>query len=184
MYNKLSIKDLSVIATFTALTAVMSQISIPLPFSPVPMTFQIFAIFLSAIILGSRLATLSQIIYIMLGAIGVPVFSHFSGGLQSLVGPTGGFIISFPIVSFIVGKGLEKDRVPFSVVFSLLFSLLLCYSFGVLQLSFVIKISMKKAIMIGAVPYIPLDLVKIFIAYLIGTKVKISLIKSNLLKKY
>lgn len=184
MYNKLSIKDLSIIATFTALTAVMTQISIPLPFSPVPMTLQIFSIFLAAIILGSKLATLSQIIYIMLGAIGAPVFSHFSGGLQSLVGPTGGFIISLPIVAFIVGKVLEKDRSPFSIIFTLLFSLLLCYSFGVLQLSIVTKISVKKAIMIGAVPFIPLDLVKIFTAYLIGTKVRISLIKSNLLKKY
>lgn len=181
MKNRFSIRDISVAATFTALTAVMSQISIPLPFSPVPITFQIFAIYLSAIILGSRLATLSQIIYILLGAVGAPVFSHFSGGLQSIVGPTGGFIISFPIIAFIIGKISEKDRGLFSLAFGLIISLVLCYSMGVLQLSFVTKMSIKKAIMVGAVPFIPLDLIKIFTAYLIGTKVKISLIKSNLL---
>lgn len=181
MKNKFSVRDLSIVATFTALTAVMSQISIPIPFSPVPITLQIFAIYLAAIILGSKLATLSQIIYLLLGAIGAPVFSHFSGGLQSLVGPTGGFLISFPIVAFIVGKISEKDRGFFALTFGLIISLILCYSMGTLQLSFVAKISINKAIMVGAVPFIPLDLAKIFTAYLIGTKVKSSLIKSNLL---
>ncbi|QBD87853.1 biotin transporter BioY [Clostridium tetani] len=181
MKNKFSVRDLSIVATFTALTAVMSQISIPIPFSPIPITLQIFAIYLAAIILGSRLATLSQIIYLLLGAIGAPVFSHFSGGLQALVGPTGGFLISFPIVAFIVGKISEKDRGFCSLTFGLIISLILCYAMGVLQLSIVAKISIKKAIMVGAVPFIPLDLAKIFIAYLIGTKVRNSLIKSNLL---
>ena len=182
MNNKLSIRDISVAATFTALTAVMSQISIPLPFCPVPITLQIFAIYLSSIILGSRLATLSQIIYLLLGAVGVPVFSHFSGGFQSIVGPTGGFLISFPIVAFIVGKISEKDMGIISLSLGLIISLIFCYSIGVLQLSFVTKMPIKKSIMVGAVPFIPLDIVKIFIAYLIGIKVKISLIKSNLLK--
>ncbi|CDI50279.1 biotin transporter BioY [Clostridium tetani] len=181
MKNKFSVKDLSIVATFTALTAVMSQISIPLPFSPIPITLQIFAIYLAAIILGSRLATLSQIIYLLLGAVGAPVFSHFSGGLQALVGPTGGFLISFPIIAFIVGKISEKDRGFCSLTFGLIISLILCYAMGVLQLSIVTKMPIKKAIMVGAVPFVPLDLVKIFIAYLIGTKVRNSLIKSNLL---
>lgn len=77
MKYKFSVRDLSIVATFTALTAVMSQISIPIPFSPVPITLQIFAIYLAAIILGSRLATLSQIIYLLLGAVGALYFLVF-----------------------------------------------------------------------------------------------------------
>jgi biotin transport system substrate-specific component len=182
MNLKLSIKEMTTVAIFSALTAILSQISIPLPFSPVPITFQILAIYISSIILGSKLGAISQIIYMLLGAIGLPVFPNFSGGLHSIMGPTGGYIISFPIIAFIIGKLSEKELPFITIAIGLILSLLVCYSIGVLQLSFITKMSIQKSIVVGALPFIPLDIVKIIIAYLIGIRVKASLLKANLIK--
>jgi len=169
-----------IVSIFTAVTAVMAQISIPLPFSPVPITFQIFAIFLCSIILGSRLATASQIIYVLLGAIGIPVFANFSGGLHCIVGPTGGFIIGFPIMAFIAGKVSENNNSLFILIVGLFASLMVCYFIGVIQLSLITKMSLSKSIMIAVIPFIPLDIIKIFLAYVLGMRIKYSLRRSNL----
>ena len=93
--------DLCMIGVVTAVIVIMAQISIPMPLG-VPMTMQTFAITLAGIILGSKKGAVASLIYVLLGAVGVPVFANFSGGYQLLVGPTGGFIISFPIMAFII----------------------------------------------------------------------------------
>ena len=98
--------DLCMIGVVTAVIVIMAQISIPMPLG-VPMTMQTFAITLAGIILGSKKGAVASLIYVLLGAVGVPVFANFSGGYQLLVGPTGGFIISFPIMAFIIGLGVE-----------------------------------------------------------------------------
>ena len=97
--------DLCMIGVVTAVIVIMAQISIPMPLG-VPMTMQTFAITLAGIILGSKKGAVASLIYVLLGAVGVPVFANFSGGYQLLVGPTGGFIISFPIMAFIIGLRL------------------------------------------------------------------------------
>ena len=82
----------------------MAQISIPMP-GGVPMTMQTFAITLAAVVLGAKLSTVSSVIYLLLGAVGVPVLANFSGGFDKFIGPTGGFLISFPLMAFIIGWG-------------------------------------------------------------------------------
>lgn len=176
-----SIKEISIISIFAALTAILSQISIPIPFSPVPITLQVFAVCLSAVILGSRLATFSQLVYVLLGAIGLPVFANFSGGLQAILGPTGGFIISFPIMAFIIGKFVDNFSSTKQLLLGLFVGLFICYFLGVLQLSFITKMGIQKAILLGAIPYIPLDIIKIVLVAFIGLSVRKSLIKSKLL---
>ena len=101
--------DLCMIGVVTAVIVIMAQISIPMPLG-VPMTMQTFAITLAGIILGSKKGAVASLIYVLLGAVGVPVFANFSGGYQLLVGPTGGFIISFPIMAFIIGLGVEYKK--------------------------------------------------------------------------
>lgn len=100
---KLSTKELVICSIFASITAILAQISIPIPFTTVQLTMQMFSVMICGILLGSRLGFLSQVIYLSLGLIGIPVFSQMGGGIGVLVGPTGGFLISFPIVSFIVG---------------------------------------------------------------------------------
>ena len=107
--SKISVQDICSIAIMTAITVVMAQISIPMPMG-VPMTMQTFAITLAGVILGSKKGGLSILVYVLLGAIGVPVFAGFSGGVQNLIGPTGGFIISFPIMAYVIGLGVEHRK--------------------------------------------------------------------------
>ena len=107
--NSNKTKDLTTIALMAALTAIMAQIAIPMP-SGVPMTLQTLAVTLAGVILGAKGGALSMLVYLLLGAVGVPVFSEFCGGLGILVGPTGGFLISFPLMAFIVGLGVPQER--------------------------------------------------------------------------
>ncbi|AWI06245.1 biotin transporter BioY [Clostridium drakei] len=182
MKLNLSTKEMILISIFAAITSILAQISIVVPFSPVPITLQILAVYLSAIILGSRLSFMSQLVYILLGAVGVPVFASFHGGITSILGPTGGFLISYPIIAFIIGKVTEKNHNIMMIILGLFISLLICYTFGVLQLSFITKMSLQKAIMIGAAPYVLLDTAKVIAAYLFGVKVRQALVGANLIK--
>ena len=105
---KLSTKELVICSLFSSLTSILTQISIPLP--SVPITMQIFAVALCGLVLGKKLGFISQVIYVLLGAIGLPVFTYFRGGVGMILGPTGGFTISFPIVAFVVGYFSEKFK--------------------------------------------------------------------------
>ena len=105
--QKIRTKQMVLIALMTAVTCVLGPLSIPLPFSPVPISLTNFAIFLAIFVLGMKNGTISFIIYLLLGAIGVPVFSSFRGGLQVLAGPTGGYLIGFIFLALIMGFALD-----------------------------------------------------------------------------
>ena len=118
--SKMSVRDICYAGLFAAVIAVMAQISIPMPMG-VPMTMQTFAITLAAVVLGSKLSAIATLVYLLLGAVGVPVLANFSGGIDKFVGPTGGFLISFPIMAYIIGLGVEhrdafKGAFPVAVV--------------------------------------------------------------------
>ncbi|MCR4435276.1 MAG: biotin transporter BioY [Clostridiales bacterium] len=180
---KLSTKQMIVIGLFTAITAIFSQISLKIPLSPVPVTLQTLAVFLSAIILGSKCGMLSQIVYILIGAAGVPVFSNFESGIGVLFGYKGGFLISFPIMAYVMGLILEKRKrfTPFAIVPALTAGMAVCYTIGAFWLALVLKTSAVKAVTAAVIPFIPFDLVKIIIAAILGYQVRNSLIKTNLL---
>lgn len=93
-HSKLSIQDLCSIALCTAVIAVMAQISIPMPLG-VPMTMQTFAITLAAVILGAKKGSIAALVYILLGAVGLPVLAGFTGGIQYFAGPTGDSLSPF-----------------------------------------------------------------------------------------
>ena len=99
-----STKTMIITAMFAAVIAVLAQIAFPLP-SGVPVTLQTFAVALTGVVLGAKLGTISTFIYILLGAVGVPVFSGFNGGLGAIVGKTGGFIWGFLFLAFFAGAG-------------------------------------------------------------------------------
>ena len=113
--NRQKITTIVLCALFAAITAVLSQIAIPMP-SGVPVTLQTFAIALCGFYLCTARATVSTVVYVLLGAVGVPVFSGFKGGIASIVGPTGGFIIGFIAMAAISGIAFrnmpEKFRIP------------------------------------------------------------------------
>ncbi len=176
--TKISTKEMARIAIFVAVTAILAQIAIPLPFSPVPISFGIIAVYAAALLLKPKSAMISQILYIMLGAIGLPVFGGFQGGVGILVGPTGGYLISYPLVAFLISYSLNSNRVEkltlkneMSLIkvqviafMSIVISHLLLYTLGAAWLSFILKLSFNEAMIIGIYPFAFLDLIKIVLS--------------------
>jgi biotin transport system substrate-specific component len=176
-------KDMILVSMFAALTAIFAQVTIPLPISPVPITMQELAVCLAAAILGSRLATLSQLIYIAVGIIGMPVFSGGTAGLARLMGPTGGYITGFLLSSFVIGKIVEQRPLPTltGTFLAMLCGLCVIYTCGMLQLSLVLDITLKAAFMAGVFPFIGIAIIKIALGAAVACSVRTILIKQNLL---
>ena len=91
----MKIQDLTLIALMAALTCILGPMSIALPFTPVPISFTNLVIYFSIMVIGMKRGTISYLVYLLIGAVGLPVFSGFSGGLAKLAGPTGGYLVGF-----------------------------------------------------------------------------------------
>ncbi|MBS7658585.1 MAG: biotin transporter BioY [Candidatus Bathyarchaeia archaeon] len=159
------------VALFAVLTALGAYIFIPLPFTPVPITLQTLFVYLSGDILGGYLGALSQVIYILLGISGLPVFARGRGGIEVLIGPTGGYLIGFIAAAFIIGKLAKLRSSPAFIwfIFSNLIGTIIIYGIGVFQLSIWVG-SFKKAVMLGVFPFLIGDLIKVWLAAYIATR--------------
>lgn len=169
-------------AFFAALTAVMSCISIPMPFSLVPITGQTLAVMLTGSILSVRQAYWSMLAYLLIGAVGVPVFSGFSGGIGVLLGPTGGYLIGYlPGVMLIaLLKGQNNNLCSLALANSI-GGIGIVYVLGITWLNLVTGIGFQKAIMTGALPFIPGDILKVIAATIISAIVNKRLQKASIL---
>ena len=169
--QKIRTKQMVLIALMTAVTCVLGPLSIPLPFSPVPISLTNFAIFLAIFVLGMKNGTISFIIYLLLGAVGVPVFSSFRGGFQVLAGPTGGYLIGFIFLALIMGFALDHfDRKLVPTIIGMIIGMAVCYAFGTVWLAKLLSLSFKEGLMMGVIPYLPGDASKIIIAAIVGPK--------------
>ncbi len=168
--NPSSLRGLVYAALFGAGTAVGAYIMVPIP--PVPITLQTLFLYLAGALLGGRLAALSQVVYITIGIIGLPVFAGGKGGLGILFGPTGGYLIGFIPAAYLIGKWNELLKKPSSIhlALSMAVGTLLIYLLGVPQLSLVAKLGLGKAVAVGALPFLIGDGVKIVSATLISRK--------------
>ena len=157
---------------FGALTALGAYIIIPIP--PVPITLQTFFLYVAGAILGGYLGALSQVVYILLGIIGLPVFAGGKAGLGVLFGPTGGYLIGFVLAAFLVGKLVSARPRPgfLWMASSMLAGTAALYTLGVLQLMVVAKLSLIKALAVGVLPFLIGDAIKIVLAALISGKVR------------
>lgn len=170
--SKMSVRDICYAGLFAAVIAVMAQISIPMPLG-VPMTMQTFAITLAAVVLGAKLSALSSLIYLILGAVGIPVLANFSGGFDKFVGPTGGFLISFPLMAFIIGWGAEHRKdFKGAYVLALIVGTLVNYVVGVALFCVVTNGSVAAGITACVLPFIPTAIIKAVLASVIGFGVK------------
>ena len=104
------LKGMVFAALFAALTGAVAWFKIPLPFTPVPITLQTLMVLLSGAMLGPIYGALSMVIYLLLGAIGLPVFAGGSSGVGALLGPTGGYLLSYPVAAFVIGLIAKKDK--------------------------------------------------------------------------
>lgn len=180
--SKWGVKTLALIGLMTAVTCILSPFSISIPVSPVPITLGILAIFFSIFTLGMKKGTVSVLIYILLGLVGLPVFSGFSGGAGKLFGPTGGYIFGFIFLALIAGFFIDKwSSKWYMCLAGMVLGTAVCYFFGTVWLAFQLNLTFYKALWAGVIPYIPADLVKMLVALLVGIPLRKALIRANLL---
>ncbi len=160
-------------ALFAALTAAVSFFKIPLPFTPVPITLQTLMVLLSGAMLGSNYGALAMIIYLLLGLIGLPVFSGGSSGLGILAGPTGGFLLSFPIAAFVIGKLTRTKKLPV-LLFGMFIGTLIIYIFGAIQGTLVTHLGLSAIFVGWILPFIIGDTIKLLLAVWIAKSIDIN----------
>ena len=171
-------RDLIGAALFAALMIVSSYVTIPI--GPVPITLQTFMAMLAGFLLGPVWGAVSIIVWLLLGCLGLPVFNQGQSGIVMLAGPTGGFLISFPIVAFLSGKisyGHSGESLLEKFV-SLALTMVVCYAIGSIgfKLSFACflhkPMTWDKTMALAVVPFLPLDIVKSFLVAFLGIRIR------------
>lgn len=177
-------KQLTLTALFTALTILFAQLILPLSFTPVPLSLSLLPVYLSGAILPKRYAVYSQLVYLLIGAVGLPVFAGFKGGPGVLFGPTGGFLIAYPLMAFLTAWILEllKKKTLVSCVPAMLAALAVCYLCGSLFYVFAGHVSWLKSLSATVFPFVLFDLVKIAAAVLLAPAINKALTKANLIQ--
>lgn len=169
---KLGIKLMVQIALVTAVICIVSPFSIPI--GTIPITFSLLAIYLGLYALDFKAGSLSILLYILLGLVGIPVFSGFRSGPSVLGGPTGGYIVGYILVGLIAGSFIDRfEGKRMLQLLGMLMGLLVCYAFGTGW--FVISMenqTLGSALMLCVVPFIPGDLIKLGIAAAIGPVIR------------
>src|SRR5215212_7629317 len=155
----------------TVLTAIAAQVSIPLPFTPVPFTFQPMVVLVGAAALGSRLGMSSQMLYLALGVAGLPIFAASPAlpqGAARLFGPTGGYLMAYPLAAFVAGWLAERgfDRRYFTAVIAMMAGLVVVFAGGLSWLAFCTRpaLGLAAAVRVGLTPFIVADLLKVVAA--------------------
>jgi biotin transport system substrate-specific component len=168
----LSTSAITRVALMAAVTAVAAQIAIPI--FPVPFTLQVLAVVLSGFLLGSRYGALAQAIYVLVGAVGVPVFAEFSGGLGRVLGPTGGYLIAYPIAAAVAGLAAPtvaratRRRALWVGSFWGCAGLAVIYAIGATWLAVVTDLPPAWAVAQGVLIFVPFDLIKVALAVLVA----------------
>ena len=156
----MSVKDITIIPLMTALICIFAPFSLPI--GPIPLSLSTFAVYLAAGILGKKKGTLAVLIYILMGAVGLPVFSGFSGGIQKLFGVTGGFIIGYLPCAYISGYFITKaEEKKWLYPIGITLGTITCYTIGTIWFMIQTNISLLSALSTCIFPFIPGDIIKI-----------------------
>lgn len=159
-YNKAH--NLVLTAMFASLTAIFSQICIPI--GPIPINFALVSVLISGSLLGSKYGAISQVIYVLLGCVGLPVFSGFTGGIGILLGPTGGYILGYVLAAFISGFLIRRCESKELIKFMyLLLSVACCYFVGTLWFIMITNNNLYNVVLLCVIPFIPADMIKIIL---------------------
>ena len=168
--SKLTTKQIVLTGMMTAVLAVLSIVTIPLP-TVGPVTVQTFAMAFCGYVLGWKLGGASSALYLILGAIGVPVYAGMSGGFGALLGPAGGFIFGFIPMAMLCGAGIKKGFPGKPFVLGIA-GLAVCHAFGVVQFSIVTGNTIPASFLAVSVPYIVKDVISVVVAEILGVAVR------------
>lgn len=169
MKQKITTQELTVMALLAAILCVSSYINIPLPISPVPITAQLLVVNLIALLLKSKKAALTVGIWLLLGIVGLPVFSGGRGGFGVLAGPTGGFAIGYLVMTLLTAILCQKCQKEYQKLLILLvIGIPIIYIFGVGWMKVVTNVTWAAAWLTGALPFLPGDIIKAVAAIFIA----------------
>lgn len=174
-------KELTLTALMAAVICVLGPIAVPLPFSPVPISLTMVGVYLAVYAVGMWRGTVAMVLYLLLGLVGLPVFSGYTGGPAKLFGPTGGYLIGFIFTALISGFFIDrwwKNRIISAL--GMVLGIAVAYVFGSAWLAYLNGLTFAQAMAAGVFPYVGFDLVKIVLIVIVGTELKKCLIKANL----
>lgn len=175
------IKQMALIGLMTAVLCILAPIALPLPISPVPISLGSMIVCFAVTILGMRNGFLSVLLYLLLGLVGLPVFSGFTGGIGRLLGPTGGYLVGYLFLTLFLGFFVERFHNRLSGnLFGALAGMILLYLFGTLWLAFQLDLDFVSALFTGVIPYVPLDIIKTILAVLLGRQLRKHLTQAGL----
>ncbi|MCG8502127.1 MAG: biotin transporter BioY [Firmicutes bacterium] len=172
MFKKIELKDMTYCAMFAALIGVLGYVVIPLPFSPVTVTGQSLAVMLAGLVLGPVQAAVSVLVFILLGIAGIPVFSGGRAGIGVLFGHSGGYIAGFLVGVVVISLLARQSRNIWRLgAAAALGGMLVVYLLGVPWMAYITGRNVQEAIAAGALPFIPGDIFKVFVAALLAKKI-------------
>lgn len=164
-------------AMLAAVTGALAYVALPLPFSPVPITGQSFGAMIAGLLLPPRAAMGSQLAYLLAGAVGLPVYAGGRAGIGVLLGPTGGYLWGLAAGSYITSAMVESSarhaQIPSTsrcIAASVVGGVAMVYTLGVVQLALIARLGWLQALVAGALPYLPGDVVKAFVAGAVGAR--------------
>ncbi len=172
-------------AVMAALCCVLGPLSIPI--GAVPVSLTVVSVFLCVFVLRTKLGTLAYVIYLLLGMVGLPVFSGFTGGVAKIAGPTGGYLVGFILMAVISGLFIDKSfafqgakRIVVQAV-GMILGLAVCYLFGTVWFVILMDVSFSYAMGICVIPFLPFDALKIVICIVLGNALRKALSSAHLI---
>lgn len=169
--QKITTQTIALIAVMTAVTCVLAPLSLPI--GPVPISLTNLAIYFALYILGMKKGIISYVAYLVIGLVGVPVFSGFTGGPGKLIGPTGGYLIGFIPMALIAGIFIDKFHGKFiQSMIGMVIGTIVCYALGTAWLAYQAQMDFAAALGAGVIPFIPGDLIKMVLAALLGPQIQ------------
>jgi len=181
--TKNKIYTMTTCAVITAIICIFAPMSIPI--GPVPISLTNLILYFAIFILGTKGTLISYTVYMLLGIVGLPVFSKYEGGIGKVAGPTGGYLIGFFFMILISGIALEKSSGKLKVVFAFLgmvVGTVVAYAFGTVWFIYQMEYSVTEALAVCVIPFIPFDLLKMVAACVLGMVVRKPLVKQNLIQ--
>lgn len=177
------IYNMTLVGLMTALICIIAPFSVPLSFTPVPISLANLIIYISAGILGAKKGAMSVIIYLLIGAVGVPVYAGWTAGFQRIAGPTGGYLIGFIFIALISGLIIEKfENKIYMYAIGMILGTIVCYILGSVWLSMEMNLNFSKALLLGVIPYLLGDAIKVVLATVLCYSLKARLKASKVLR--
>ncbi len=158
------------VTVFAMATAFAARLAVPIPGTPVPFTFQVVCVILAGVVLGPKLGAASQMAYLAAGALGAPIFA-MGGGVGYLLGPTGGYLLAFPLAAYAAGAIAGRSRGLLRLIAGLAAGVAVVQAGGAAWLT-VTTGSLERALIVGVVPFLALGVVKIALAALISARIR------------